>query len=245
MTTDITTTQEGIGKLAELEGVAKKNLRSSKEAFDTAMFALATIRDENLWIYARDEDDVLLMDYKNARFKDDYLYHFCRRNGISISSIYEHLGTLEIMHYLGWTNDKIANVGVKELKPVQALVRIDGRNEEIKLPPPEVIEKLPPGDTPVERIAKKVEEVFVDPPEPLSPSDRRKAMIVDTGVAPDTQFFESGSGDVWYTFDHNETHWDGILIPAEIYIEINNEAREYLVKKLKIQEYTRRDNGND
>lgn len=245
MTTDITTTEEGIKKLAELENVAKRSLKRSKEAFDEAMFALIEIRDNNLWVYARDEDDVLLLDYKNARFKEDYLYLFCRRTGISQSTIYEDIGTVRVMHYLGWSNDQIAEVGVKELKPVQSLIRIDGRSKAVVLPPPEVVEKLPPGDTVEERIIKKVEEVFVDPPEPLSPSDRRKAMVVDTGLAPDVQFFESGSGDVWYTYDHNETHWDGILISAEIYAEINDEAREYLVKKLKIQEYTRRDDGDD
>lgn len=240
MTTDIITTQEGKKKLAELEGVASTNLHTSREAFDSAILALTEIRDEKLWHYAVDEDEVMLGDYTKPRFKEDYLRLFCRRNNISMSGTYGHLGTVETAHYLGITNDTIRDVGVRELSPVKRLVRIDGRSGEIKLPPPEVIERLPPGDTVRERIKAKVEEVFVNPPEKLSPSDALKAIVVDTGIDPDIHVFEAGDGDVWLTYEQGEYLWEGVVIPAEVYAKVTGEAREWLVKRLKITEYTRR-----
>ncbi len=245
MTTDIITTQQGKDRLAELESVASENLHTSRQAFDRAILALTEIRDDGLWMYAIDEDGVMLQDYERPRFKEDYMYLFCRRNNISMSSTYDHLGTIAIMRHLGWTNEKISDVGVRRLKHVRKLIDIDGRSGEVKLPPPEVIEKLPPGDTIEERVNAKIEEVFIDPPEQLSPADALRSIVVDTGIAPDVNVFEAGNGDIWLTFDHCDEMWDGILIPAANYRELSDGARGWLDKKLKVTEYERRDSGID
>lgn len=234
---NIITTQEGKKKLKKLEDAAGKNLHTSREAFNDAMLALDEIRKENLWVYAVDEDGVMLMDYKKPRFKEDYLYLFCRRHGIGKSSTYKWLGIVDILHHLGITDEEIKKIGVREADPVQNLISIDGRSGEVKIAKPEVIEKLPPGDTPEERIAAKVREVYIDPPEPLSPADAFKAIVSDTGSGPSIAVWEVGDGDVWLSYEIDGDLWDGVLIPKGNYRSMSEAAREWLNKKLKIQEY--------
>jgi len=238
---NILTTQEGKKRLKELEGVAGENLHTSKEAFNSAMIALDEIRREKLWVYAIDEDDVMLMDYeKPPRFKEDYLYLFCRRNGIGKSSTYKWLGIVDILHHLGFEDDEIRQIGVREADPIRNLIKIDGRSEEVTISaPPEVIETLPPGETPKERIAAKVREVYIDPPEPLSPADAFKAIVADTGSGPSVGLFEAGDGDIWFNWEGNGEMWSDVLIPKENYESLPEAAREWLVKKLKIEEYTK------
>lgn len=237
----ILTVQDGKKRLGELEATAKENLHNSREFFSRAVVALDEIRKQRLWVYAVDEDGVMLQDYTRASFKRDYLYHFCRRNGISMSSVYDHLDTVTSAHLIGWDDEKIVEVGVHELKPLTNLVKVDGRSGEVWIAPEEIIEQLPPGDTPLERIAKKAEEVFVDPPEKLSPADALRALTKDLDGTPDVSFFESGNGDVWMVYNSDEHNWDGAIIPAENFRGMSDIARECLVKKLKIDEYTRRD----
>lgn len=241
MTTDIITTQEGKKRLARLEGIAGESLHTSKDAFNNAMLALDRIREEKLWHFAVDDDGVMLGDYAKPRFKEDYLRLFCARNGISVSSAYDHLDTITSCHLIGWDDDTIRQVGVREARPLKNLVRVDGRSGEVKTPPQEVIETLPPGETDMDRIRAKADEVFVHPEVPLTPADALRAVIVDTGMAPEVNIFEAGDGDVWLTFSHNNHNWDGVLIPEENYSGMSNQAREWLNKRLKIEEYSRGD----
>lgn len=242
--TDIITMQEGVGRLEELERYAIHHFGISREAFDEAIMAIWEIRNDGLWLYATDPDGTMYQDYKKPRFKDDYLYHFGKRVGRSVSSIYEHLGTIDSWQALGLPMDELYEVGVKRARPVQILAPIDGRTGELRLPSPEVLDTLPgdPGDDPIERVRMKVEETLIHPPEPLAPSDVRKAFRVDTRIEPDVSIWETLEDGLWAQWG---PMWDGRIISEPTWTHMPPGLREYVLVKLHAQEYGNRSYENE
>lgn len=238
--TDIITIQEGVKKLKSLEARAERRFRYSGRAFTDAMLALYEIREERLWMYAVDEDGVMFGDYEHPRFKEDYLYHFAKRINRSVSSLYEHFNTIDSWRLLPRRQpEELREVGIQRARPVQDLVHVDGRSGEIKTAPPEVIASLPgeEDDDPLERISQKVEEVYINPPEPMPASDIRRSFKVDTGIEPDISVWETKSQGVWASCG---AEWDGAIIPAETWSTLPDELKDHIIKRLKAQPYNQK-----
>ena len=231
---EVLSVEDGIALLSQKEEIAACNLHTSERAFSEAIVALAEIESRALWHYAVDADGIMLRDYQKPRFKEDYLNGiFCARNGISISSVYDHLATMRSWRALNRPMDQLVEVGVRRAKPVQDLLPVDGRSGEIKMPTQAVIESLPgePEDDPIDRINMKIDEVLVQPAEPLRPADTRKAMLNDTGHETNIEVFEAKAGDIWAVCDD----WDGVVIVAEKWQAMPEELKEFFTKKLKIR----------
>jgi len=221
---NIITTQEAEKELASLESEAGEHFHNSQESFAKGILALHTIRDKHLWAYAKDESGIRFGDYNHPSF-GDYLYHFCRARGISRSSIYNHLGTVDTWKKLGRKEEELIEIGLRKAAPVRKLYRVDGRTGEIKMPPREVLRALPPGKTPEERINAKIQEVFIDPPEPLSPTDIRKSFTVDIGTS-EFNFFRHGDGGIWLEYDGGEEFWTGEVVSAKALGEMPQAAAD-------------------
>lgn len=231
----ILTVCEGESRLDALERVASSRLRLSHLALTDGIVALSRIRDEKLWMYARDEDGVMFQDMRKPTW-EKYLAIFTRRQGLSRSGVYGHLKTVQLWSLLSLPEEALHEIGVQAAAPVKLLVNVDGRTGELKLPPPEIIKGLPgdPNDPPIERVRRKVEEVLLLPAVPLRPADVSKALTVDVGSSPDIEIFETGKGDVFATYTRGDTYWDGVLIAADAIRKIPGSLRDYVFRRLNV-----------
>lgn len=201
---------------------------------------LRNIYEEDLWKYARDPDGVLLQDYEKVEF-GFYLNLFCRTYGVSRSGTYDHLRTVRIwIDVLHLDPEILEKVGIKRARPIRKLVSIDGRTGEVTLPPPEVIDKLPPGSTDLDRVRNKVMETLVEPAEPLTNSDVTKSFTVDVGAAPELFFFEDENGAIWCDYCYNEEMWSKIIVHDATMADMPHRLREIIHGKFRSERY---DNG--
>ena len=243
MTNAITTVQEGKKRLAKLEKRAGVSYRASKEAFDTFVLTLHQIREERAWHYAVDLDGVMLGDLREPLFKRHYLVLFCQKHGISVASVYEHLGTVDTCIALGRDKEWLAdpNVGVAAAGGIKEIVHYDRRKGELILPTENEIENLPGSkeDDPIERLNIKIDEVFSGD-EPPAPAVVRKSFAVDVADRPDASFWQSGGkdgGDIWFTYTRSGVSDEKKLIPGALFKELTPEMFEYLRARLGIQLY--------
>lgn len=246
--------REAEAELDRLENIAANAFRASEKALKDGVKALWHIRESNLWEYARDDDDVRLKDKEHGSWSE-YLRLLVRRKNISRSGLYDHLGTVDV-----WVKalkreidelDQLPSMSVAGY--IKEVIDYDGRSKEVRLPPPEVIERLPPpasdvvGKDPEEviisRVNALVDEAFIQPAVPLTKTDIRKMLRTDVGGDPDIQFFESGKGEVWGQIEGNGTVWDGVVIPAEQYAGIPEALRKHIAKKLNILPYEKGGNN--
>ena len=232
----VVTVQQGKRRLARLESVAAGRFRRSSKDFDRGMRTLRTIRDTGAWHYALDDDDVMLSDYQRPKW-EHYIRLFCDKHRIGRSTTFAALNTIDTWYALGLPEKALEEVGLDKAKEIRHIARYDGRSKELELPPETVIEQLPPADSPLERVKKKIEEVLIDPPEPLRPKDIRDSFTIDTGVDEEVSIFQAGSGDIWFSYEGGEHLSDGTFITAMQWKELDPKFREWLIKKLKIQEY--------
>lgn len=239
----ILNTIEGTRILKEREESAATHLKASEEEFSKGMVILWSIREDNLWQFHTDDDGVYLMDKPGVEF-GDYLRSFCTQYGLSRSGTYEHLRTVRVWtDVLGFSMEQMIESGVKRSKSIRALVDIDGRTGEITIAPDPVIEQLPPGDTPLDRIRKKVAEVLIEPPVRLPPVEVRRALITDVGLKDEKTFHERANGAVIavYTGPDTENPWRGVIIPAEVAVTIHPKVKAHIFNRLQVVAY---DPGN-
>lgn len=142
MTTAILKVEEGQKKLAELEAAAGQHFHNSEEEFSRAIISLLEIQEEKLWEYSKDHDGVMLRDIEGTSF-ETYLHLFCDRYGTSRSSVQSYMGVGRLWKALGRPLQELIQIGVHRAKHVENLVGYDGRKNELKLPAPSVIAKLP------------------------------------------------------------------------------------------------------
>jgi hypothetical protein len=200
------------------------------------MRALRRIRETGAWHYALDADDVMLGDYKRPKW-EDYIRLFCDRHGVGRSTTFAALNVMDTWMALGLPEKALAAVGIEKAKEIRTIAHYDGRSGKLKLAPEEVLETLPPADTPIERVKKKIEEVLIDPPEPLTHEDVRASFTIDTGTDVEVALFEASDGNVWYSYEANEYLADGVLVPSDSWKKLDPKFKDWLVAKLKIQKY--------
>lgn len=231
----IITVQQGKKRLERLESVAAGRFMRSSESFDQGIQALQRIRDQGVWHYAKDADGVMLGDYKKPRW-EDYIRSFCDRHGVGRSTTFAALNVVDTWNALGLPRKTLEEVGLEKAKEIRHLVKYDGRSRQLKLPPPEVLEKLPPGKDPVDQIREKVKEVLIDPPEPLTHHDVRDAFSIDTGVGEDVYVWVTEGNRVRYTYEGDSHLADGVLIGRKEWEGLDEKFREWLNRRLKIAE---------
>lgn len=235
---EIISVKESEKQLLRLEKIAEKKFAASGRAFNRGIEALWTIRELELWHYARDEDDVLLRDYQTPRF-EHYIRLFCNRYSVSRSGTFDHLRTIAV-----WTKalnrpveELFEKVGVKEAKPIRQVIDYDGRRDMVMMPSPEVVAQLPPGETDVDRVNAKVDEVFIQPEIPLTKADVRKSFSIDTGLKEETAFVEDGSSNIVFHYESIDNKWSGVIIRGNVFSHLPDDVRQCLRRKLRIAAY--------
>lgn len=208
----IITVQESKALLRALELEAGANFHNSRELFTKGILALYQIREERLWLYAEDENGIMFGDYNKPGF-GTYLHHFCQSHGISRSSAYAHISTVESWKALGRPEEQLETIGLDVAAPVKRLAPVDGRTGEIRMPTQEVLDTLPPGDSPMDRVRAKVAEVFDLPEIPLTPTDVRKSFTVDIGHTEYTWFIDS-DGAICLDYEIGGDMWTGVVVSA-------------------------------
>jgi len=237
MSQTIIQVQEGEVELQRLEGVAVECFQDSANKFSQGIGALWEIRENALWYYARDQDDVLFGDRERPRW-ESYLSYFCEQNRISRSGTFDHLRTVAVWNELGRSvKQLVEEVGVKRAKPIRQLVTVDGRSGEINWPSEETLERLPPGDTPQERINAKIDEVLVEPEIPLTPSDIRKSFKIDASGRTELYYKEEESEGIICVLETPDGIWSGTIVPDKNWRKLPEEVKEDLERKLRIIPY--------
>lgn len=228
------TIAEGQQRLAEYESIAKDCIKRSEHEFGKAILALYAIREEGLWHYAVDDNGIMFGNYETPKF-EYYLRHFCQETGVARSTVYRHLETVSVWdRVLGRGQDELISIGIRRAAAITALIRLDARSGEVTLPPADVLESLP-GNDPIEKINKKIDEVLVLPEIPLRTGDIIKSFTVDTGLAPEINFFEAESGEIWATYSFSGDYWDGPIIN----ITMPPLLKEHIMKKLGVRRHER------
>ena len=230
---EITTMQHGKKRLERLESVAAGRFKRSSREFNRGMEILRRIRDTGAWHYALDDDEVMLGDYQRPKW-ENYIRLFCDRHRIGRSTTFAALNTIDTWYALGLPKKALQEVGLNKAKEIRHIARYDGRSGQLELPSQDIIEQLPPGKTPVDRVRKKVEEVLIEPEEPLTPKDVRDSFTIDTGAVESVYIWETGGGRVRYTYEEADYLTDGILIEANEWSEMDEKFKEWLVHKVKI-----------
>jgi hypothetical protein len=235
---EIISVKDNERRLKTIERSAAKNFTASGQAFNRAMEALWEIREEGLWEYARDEDNVLLRDYNSPRF-EYYIRLFCTRYSVSRSGTFDHLKTIAVwVKALNRPVEQLfETVGVKEAKPIRQIIDYDGRRGMVMHPPPGVVEQLPPGETDIDRVNAKVDEVFIQPEIPLTKTDVRKSFTIDVGIKEETAFVENENGSISFYFESGDNKWSGIIIQGELFKNLPDDVRRCLRRKLRIAAY--------
>lgn len=247
--TDIVTVAEGTERLLTLERVAIKHFHNSREAFDKAILALWQISQEKLWEYAVDVDGAMLRDYRGGGSFETYLGWFCTNNGVSRSSVQQHLKTPRTWQKLGRPMEELERIGIRRAGPITSLVKYDARSDEVEIPSQEVLDSLPPisisyiedDKEEFEFIARAnllIDEVLIHPAEPLMNRDVRKAFTIDVDTEKsEVNFFENDEHDIWFTCETGDDFTDGVLFSAEEMVALPEKVREKVMKRLRVIPY--------
>lgn len=153
------TKTEGLAEFQRLDAIAGEYIESSKVALCKAIIALNQIRERGLFSYGGYEDWA------------SYLEDFRKHRGISRGLVYERLKVARLAKSAHFTDDDIEEIGLTTIKPYfetgGPVLRYNRRTGEIIEVDPQIVPKLPEGETLGERYGEYV-RTQVDAGEPAS-----------------------------------------------------------------------------